>query len=65
MVKLEHWDGLHAQANGGSIPTWHWDVLAERLRRLDSGTEPVSSWEEAKKRIRTQAGGSSASPSRL
>lgn len=51
MVKLEHWDDLRKSASGGSTLPWHRDVLAERLRRLDSGTEPVSPWEEAKERI--------------
>lgn len=40
------------QANCGSVPAWHKDVLAEHLRHLDNGNEPTSSWTEAKERIR-------------
>jgi len=67
MVKREKWDDLRVQANGGGIPTWHRDVLAERLRRLEIGAEPVSPWAKAKERIRTQAQAerSSGSASRL
>ena len=49
MEKL--WDALRAHADS-VIPDWHKEVLAERLRRLDSGSEPVSPWAEAKERIR-------------
>lgn len=45
---------LRAQADSGSVPAWHKDILAERLRRLDSGSEPVSPWREAKERIRAR-----------
>lgn len=48
------WDALRAHADSGIIPAWHKDVLAERLRRLDSGSEPTSAWAEAKERIRAQ-----------
>ena len=42
------------QVDRGSVPAWHKDVLAERLRHLDNGNEPTSSWTEAKERIRAQ-----------
>ena len=48
------WDALRAQADSGVVPAWHKDVLAERLRRLDAGNEPTSTWAEAKERIRSQ-----------
>ncbi|MCE7902233.1 MAG: addiction module antitoxin RelB [Gammaproteobacteria bacterium PRO9] len=48
------WDALRAQADSGIVPAWHEDVLAERLRRLDAGNEPTSSWAEAKERIRSR-----------
>ena len=51
------WDSIcHDPAVTAAIPEWHQDVLADRLARLDSGEEPVSTWDEAKKRIRDQAG---------
>ncbi len=49
------WDSFCREISGGeSIPAWHGDVLAERLRRLDSGEEPTSPWSEAKLRMRAQ-----------
>lgn len=48
------WDALCAQPGGAVAPAWHGLVLVERLRRLDSGEEPVSPWPEARERIRTQ-----------
>ena len=48
------WDALRAQADSNVVPAWHKDVLAERLRRLDAGNEPTSTWAEAKERIRSQ-----------
>jgi putative addiction module component (TIGR02574 family) len=51
------WDAIcHEPAAASAIPDWHHGVLAERVVRLDSGEEPVSSWDEAKQRIRDQAG---------
>jgi len=54
MLMEKLWDALRAQADSSVIPDWHKDVLAERLRRLDSGSEPVTPWAEAKERIRAQ-----------
>ncbi|MFO0729418.1 MAG: addiction module protein [Nitrospiraceae bacterium] len=48
------WDSLRVQADSSVVPAWHKDVLAERLRRLDTGNEPTSLWAEAKERIRSQ-----------
>ncbi len=48
------WEALRVQADSSVVPAWHRDVLAERLRRLDAGNEPTSSWTEAKERIRSQ-----------
>ena len=48
------WDALRVQADSSVVPAWHKDVLAERLRRLDTGKEPTSPWTEAKERIRSQ-----------
>jgi putative addiction module component (TIGR02574 family) len=51
------WDSIcHEPEVSSAIPDWHKEVLADRMARLDSGNEPVSSWEEAKVRIRDQAG---------
>lgn len=38
------------------IPDWHQVELSDRIARLDSGEESVSSWDEAKSRIRNEAG---------
>lgn len=48
------WDALRVQADSSVVPAWHKDILAERLRRLDSGSEPTSDWAEAKERIRSR-----------
>jgi len=42
------------QADSSAVPAWHKDVLAERLRRLDTGNEPTSSSAEAKEGIRSR-----------
>lgn len=54
MLMEKLWGALRVQAASDVVPAWHKDVLAERLRRLDSGSEPVSSWAETKERIRAQ-----------
>lgn len=48
------WESLRVQAESGVAPAWHKEVLAERLRRLDTGNEPTSPWAEAKERIRAR-----------
>ena len=53
------WDSLCARTDAEfKSPGWHGDVLAERTRRLDNGEEAISTWKEAKERIRakTKAG---------
>jgi putative addiction module component (TIGR02574 family) len=49
------WDALcHEAAGEPDMPPWHKEVLNERLARLDAGQEPVTSWDEAKQRIRAK-----------
>jgi len=49
------WDSLCRETSGNpDIPSWHGEVLAERIRCLDSGDEQVSAWADAKRRIRKQ-----------
>ena len=51
------WESIcHEPLVTQAIPDWHHAVLADRVARLDSGEEPVASWEDAKTRIREQAG---------
>lgn len=51
------WESIcHEPSVTQAIPDWHQAVLADRVARLESGEEPVSSWEDAKTRIRDQAG---------
>ena len=54
MLMEKLWDALRAQAESAVVPAWHQEVLAQRLQRLDSGTEPVTPWTQAKERIRAQ-----------
>ncbi len=52
------WDSICREPSGEpKVPAWHEEVLAERMSRLDSGEEPVSTWQDAKKRIRKQTEG--------
>lgn len=49
------WDSLSARGTETlESPAWHQTILAERLQRLDRGEDTVSSWPEAKERIRAQ-----------
>ena len=49
------WDSLCRETSGSpDVPSWHGEVLAERIRRIDNGEEPVSPWADAKRRIREQ-----------
>lgn len=51
------WDSIcHEPTVSSAIPDWHQEVLEDRIARLDSGEEAVSSWDDAKKRIRDQVG---------
>ncbi len=52
------WESLCAsQPEGAALPAWHDEVLAQRIARIGSGSEPVSPWPQAKERIRAQARG--------
>jgi len=52
------WESLCREDSGEpAVPAWHKEVLAERLSRLDNGDEPLSTWQDAKKRIREQTEG--------
>ena len=49
------WESLCGPAPADvETPTWHKDVLDERLRRLASGEDSVAPWAEAKERIRAR-----------
>jgi len=49
------WDAIcHEPSGEPSMPAWHATVLVGRVARLATGEEPVSSWEEAKRRLRAQ-----------
>lgn len=51
------WESIcHEPSVTKAIPDWHQAVLADRLARLDRGEEAVATWEDAKARIREQAG---------
>ena len=54
MLMEKLWAALSTQAEGAAVPAWHQEVPAQRLQRLDSGTEPVTPWTQAKERIRAQ-----------
>ena len=41
------WADLSAKAPDEISPAWHFDVLAERERRLASGEEKVLDWNDA------------------
>lgn len=47
------WESLSNEA-AATVPAWHGDVLTERGALLDQGQEPLSSWGDAKQRIRDQ-----------
>ena len=49
------WDSLCQQSSGNmELPSWHGEVLEQRLRRIASGEESVAPWNKAKERIRAQ-----------
>jgi hypothetical protein len=49
------WGSLSNDAvAAAAVPAWHGDVLAKRRVPLDQGEEPVSTWGDAKQRIRDQ-----------
>jgi putative addiction module component (TIGR02574 family) len=49
------WNSLCEKSGDAmTMPAWHGQILDERMRRLDNGDETVSSWQEAKERIRAK-----------
>lgn len=48
------WDSLCKSDSGVESPAWHGAVLDERMHLIDSGADAVTSWQEAKERIRRQ-----------
>ena len=46
-----------AQAESAVVPAWHNEVLTQRIAGIDSGSETVSPWSQAKERIRAQVRG--------
>lgn len=46
------WQDLCQSDTEVPSPSWHEDVLIARQKRLASDNEPVSDWEESKRRIR-------------
>ena len=46
------WDDLAGNEEAVESPSWHEDVLKEREKGLETGEMTVSSWEEAKARIK-------------
>lgn len=52
------WDSLCREPGGEpDMPAWHEEVLTERMERLDNKEETLSTWQEAKQRIREQTEG--------
>lgn len=49
------WESLSNDALARAVPAWHGDVLAKRQVLLDQGEEAVSTWADAKQRIRDMA----------
>ena len=46
------WDDFCRNAAESDSPSWHEDILKEREKGLETGEMTVSSWEEAKARIK-------------
>lgn len=52
----ELWESLSVGQTAASIiPDWHTEVLQQRARMLNEGSDPPTDWSEAKQRIRDQA----------
>lgn len=45
------WDDLCQESGDVRSPEWHAAILEERKRKIEDGTMPISSWEEAKERL--------------
>jgi hypothetical protein len=46
------WDDLSSNEDSVNSPSWHKDILQEREKGLETGEMTISSWEEAKTRIK-------------
>ncbi len=46
------WEELSREPDQIPSPDWHGDVLLERERRVQEGTESFIDWETAKKQLR-------------
>ncbi len=46
------WENLSLNSDELIAPPWHGEILAERDRRIEDGTEKVIDWNKAKKHIR-------------
>ena len=55
------WADLSAQAPDEVSPSWHFEVLAERERRVARGEEKILDWSEAKRLLREELNDSSNS----
>ena len=48
----EIWADLSSSESGFAPPDWHGDVLAERQKGIQDGSQRFTDWEAAKKEIR-------------
>lgn len=48
------WDELSKRPDDIPSPSWHGDVLAERVQALKEGRTEFVDWEEAKQRLRSR-----------
>ena len=46
------WDDLCRKADEVASPFWHEDILKEREKAVEDGSETFTDWERAKKQIR-------------
>lgn len=49
------WDDMVSNEKNMGSPAWHEPILNAREAAMQSGTETVSSWNDAKERIRKNA----------
>ncbi|QDV12434.1 Putative addiction module component [Rosistilla oblonga] len=45
------WKRLSQSPDTAAPPSWHQDIVAERVAGLQDGTESLSDWADAKKRL--------------
>jgi Putative addiction module component len=48
------WASLAHDPSHDPSPDWHEAVVAQRMARLDAGSEPLQDWNEAKNDIRAR-----------